>query len=74
MNNQQIEDIRAVVGFGLGTSRLDNELIREAFIMGAGFGSGTAIDYMNLGDEKAMDLAMQCLSLLEKITDYEQDV
>lgn len=74
MKNEQIENIRAVVGFGLGTSRLDNELIREAFIMGAGFGSGTAIEYLDLDEEKSFSLALECLTLVEKVVDYEQDV
>ena len=74
MKNEQIENIRAVVGFGLGTSRLDNELIREAFIMGAGFASGTAIEYLNLDEESSYALALECLALVERGTDYEQDV
>jgi hypothetical protein len=43
-----IEKIQGLVGFGLGTKRLDNELIEDAFVLGSGMIAGYALSV--LGD------------------------
>jgi hypothetical protein len=74
LTESQLEDIRVALGFGMGSSRLDNELIGEAFIMGAGFACGIAIDFLELSQEQSNSFALECLAIVNKIVDDDETV
>jgi hypothetical protein len=74
MNDSFFEDIRAVIGVTLGTSRLDRELIRDAFVLGAGAATGIAIRLLDIGDEEAEKLSVYALDVATQIVEPYEDV
>jgi hypothetical protein len=74
MERDFLEDIRAVIGVGLGTSKLDRQLIRDAFVLVAGAASGIATGFLDLGDEQAEELAAYSLELVTQIVEPYEDV
>jgi hypothetical protein len=74
LNKEQRDDLRAAAGFGLGNTKLDNDLINEAFILGAGFGVGLAVDLVECGPERGLYIAQEVLRHVCGIVYDEQDV
>lgn len=71
LNN--IEDFRVAAGFGMGSTKLDNELISEAFIMGAGAATGMAVGYLGLDDDVAVDLARRVFESIQAVLDENEE-
>jgi hypothetical protein len=71
LTNSRLEDIRVAAGFGLGSTNLDNELIMEAFIMGAGMGCGMSCFFLQLDPSTVADLSVFCLKQVSEITGME---
>jgi hypothetical protein len=63
-----MKDLRVVAGFGMGTTKLDNDLIVEAFIMGAGVATGIISRLLDLDEKLSGEVASECLSHIESIT------
>lgn len=63
-----MKDLRVVAGFGMGTTKLDNDLIVEAFIMGAGVATGIISSSLGLDDKQSVEVAAKCLAHIESIT------
>lgn len=57
-----------VAGFGMGTTKLDNDLIVEAFIMGAGVATGLVSGFLDLEEKQYVEVAARCLAQIESIT------
>lgn len=53
--------MRVAAGFGLGSTKLDNDLIADAFILGAGFIAGAVTGMSDMDDETREDFLTQCL-------------
>ena len=68
-----IQDFRSAVGFGMGSTKMDNELIEEAFIMGAGAATGMAAAYLDLSDEQTADFAQKVFAAVEWATGNSGD-
>lgn len=66
-----LDDLRSLIGFGLGTTKLDNELIRDAFISGGGAAAGMAIKFLDLDDETGDRFAA---FVLHHLTQFIQSV
>lgn len=65
LNN--IEDFRVAAGFGMGSTKLDNDLISEAFIMGAGAAAGMIVGYLNLEEDVAVDMAARVFEAIQMV-------
>lgn len=68
-----MNDLRVVAGFGMGTTKLDNDLIVEAFIMGAGVATGIICSSLNLSEKQSIEVAAKCLSYIESVTNDSLD-
>jgi hypothetical protein len=68
-----VEDLRTAVGFGMGTKTLDNELIADAFIMGAGAATGMAAGILNLDPATTVDLAAKIFAVVDTVVGGEKN-
>jgi hypothetical protein len=49
-------ELRAAVGFGMGTKELDNEITEDAFLIGGGYACGLVAGILEMTDAEAAAL------------------
>lgn len=55
--------MRGAIGYGLGSTDLDNNLIADAFLLGAGYIAGAVTSMFDLGEADAQEFLAKCVEM-----------